>query len=134
MIDLSLAPDPISHLVKWLGDRGFVIVEERSSGQNNQYAIFSADDLTVKVTVSQGDWSLGIGLQGRTFHPDQWEAWFDGYPLAGDLADLEPQVDFIVHRWEKAVERARASAGSEAEIAAIGDDWVERRFGFTPPK
>lgn len=134
MLDLSLAPNAIADLVNWLSDRDFRVTDEQESGRNNQYAIFVAGDRTVKVTASRGEWSLGIGLSGRTFHPEQWEAWLDGYPLAGDLASIEHQVEFITGRWDIAVERVREHPGAEEEVAAIGDDWVERRFGFRPPK
>jgi hypothetical protein len=73
-------------------------------------------------------------MWGRTFHPEQWEAWLDGYPLAGELCGIGHQVEFITQRWDTAIERARAHPEAEGEVAAIGDDWVQRRFGFRPPE
>ena len=134
VLDLRSAPSAIDRLVKWLTDSGFTVTEERASDRNNQFAVFTGGDRTVKVTASRGEWSLGIGISGITFHPEQWEAWLEGYPLAGDLATIEQQVEFITQRWDTAVQQLRENHGAEEEIAAIGDDWVERRFGFRPPK
>ena len=89
MLDFRSAPDAINSLVKWLADSGFTVIEERMSDQGNQYAVFRGGDQIVKITVSRGEWSLGIGISGRTFHPEQWKAWLEGHPLASDLANIE---------------------------------------------
>ncbi len=134
MLDLSSAPPAIPKLISWLLTKGFVLSEERSSDRSNQYALYLKRDQLVKITASRGEWSLGIGMWGQTVHPEQWEAWLEGYPLAGELAGLDQQVDFITRRWEAAIEQAQERDGAQSEIAEIGDDWVQRRFGFRPPK
>jgi hypothetical protein len=133
VLDLSLAPGAIARLVEWLLGNGYEVTEQRSSDPNNQYTIFAAGDLLVKVSATRGEWSLGIGMWGQTFHPQQWEAWPDGYPLAGDLNSIDRQVEFISQRWGTAVDQARDLPEAKTEVTAIGDDWVKRRFGFRPP-
>lgn len=132
MLDLSRAPARVRQLLAWLVDQDFQVTGEEIGDSFNQNVIFTADDRTVRVNATRGDWALGIGLGGETFHPEQWEAWLDDYPLAGDLADLDHQVGFIVHRWQTAIEQACERPGAIDEIRAIGDDWVFRKFGFSP--
>ncbi len=134
MLDTTSAPTAIPKLVAWLHEKGFELGAERSSDRGNQYAVYFKQDQLVKITASRGEWSLGIGMRGQTFHPEQWEAWLDGYPLNDELAGLDRQVDFITQRWDVAAGQARERAGADAEIAKIGDDWVQRRFGFRPPE
>lgn len=132
VLDLSLAPGAIERLVKWLLENGYSVTDERASGRNNQYALFTAGDRTVKVTVTRGDWDLEIGVLSRTSHPQAWEAWLDGHPLPRDLATVDQQVDFIIKRWDGAIERFRKHPGAEEQMEVIGDDWVGLRFGFRP--
>lgn len=133
MLDLSHAPAPILRLVVWLQGRGFQQIDERQSDPANLYVLFANDSRQVKITASRGDWSLGIGIAGRTFHPEQWEAWLKGQRLPEVLGNLDQQVDFITTSWDFALEVARLRPQTEDEIERIGDDWVERRLGFRPP-
>ena len=91
--------------------------------------------LRVEIRSERGEWYLGLGLlvMNSTYHPDEWEAWFDRLPLNRHLSDLDHQVDFITQRWMYAADLAVADvATTEAALVAIGIDWVERRFGWRP--
>lgn len=129
MMDVSEAPSAIRDLLTWLLGRGFQVSEARVCDPVNQDVVFVSGDRTVRIHATSGDWVLGIGLYGETFHPEQWEAWLDGAPLAGDLDDLYHQVAFIAYRWQAAIERFREHPDAGREIRAIGDEWAWRRFG-----
>jgi hypothetical protein len=133
-LDVTAAPAAITKLLSWLVGQGFTLAEERFSDRGNQYGTYMKQDRVVTITATRGEWSLGLGMWGQIFHPEQWEAWLDGYPLAGELSGLDQQVAFITHRWEVAIERDQERPEAQAEVAEIGDDWVQRQFGFRPPK
>jgi hypothetical protein len=125
-------PEPILCLLEWLDHGDFEIVEQQSSGSANQYARFKHGGCTVSVSRDRGEWSLSAGMDRmeEEFHPDEWEAWLDGFDLAGELSTLDHQVTFLIERWPEALEKAEADPGAEAEIRDIGRDYVSRRFGF----
>lgn len=131
MLDLTSAPPAVGRLVEWLTAQRFDLDREQLGGINNQFARFRRTPLVVEVTADRGDWSVGIGLDtmNATFHPDEWEAWHDHFELAGDLSDLDHQVEFITRRWAGVAGSATRRSGAEAQIRAIGVDFVRRRFG-----
>lgn len=133
-IDREAAPEVIGKLLDWLSDEGFAVVAQQASGRANQFARFTGADRVVTITADRGAWSLSAGLEGMDseFHPDEWEAWLDGFDLAGELSTLEHQVDFLTSRWSCALAAARTIAHAEDEIRAIGRDYMYRRFGFRP--
>ena len=134
-MDLTHAPTAIHKLVEWLETNGFSIVRSQQDGPYHQYALFSSGDMRVEVRATRGDWDIGIGLasMSRIYHPDEWEAWFGRFALAGDGSDLDHQVDYIENQWLGAVSRARIDESAEDEIRAIDQDYVWRRFGIRPP-
>jgi hypothetical protein len=131
MLDLSIAPDPVCRLVGWLGENGLKVRSEQADGSLNQHAVWENDSLRVEVTADRGDWSVAIGTpnMSETFHPDEFEAWIDGFPLAGDLSDLDHQVEFITSRWSQVRAAVVGAPRAEDEVRAIGQDYVRRRFG-----
>jgi hypothetical protein len=131
VIDTSDAPEPICVLMGWLDQQGFRVTAHESAGRNNQFAEYVAGRRRVKVTADRGEWSLGLGLVGwgESYDPDEWEAWLDGRPLV-DASALERQVAFITKRWALAIDRASRHPDAEAQVRAIGADYVERRFGW----
>lgn len=131
MLDLISAPTSVHRLVEWLLNEGFRLEREQLGGTNNQFARFCRSPLVVEVTADRGDWSIGIGLgsMSATYHPDEWEAWHGRFDLAGDLSDLDHQIDFVTTRWLEVAADAGHSSDTEAQIRAIGVDFVRRRFG-----
>ena len=131
MLDLISAPTSVHRLVEWLLNEGFHLEREQLGGTNSQFARFSRRPLVVEVTADRGDWSIGIGLEfmSALYHADEWEAWHGHFELAGDLSDLDHQVDFVTTRWPEVAASAGRSADAEAQIRAIGVDFVRRRFG-----
>jgi hypothetical protein len=131
VLDLAAAPPSVQRLGEWLNAEGFVVSREQHSGVNNRYAELRDESRRVELTTDRGDWSLAIGIVGMsdTYHPDEWEAWLDGFELAGDLSSLDHQVEFIIERWGEAIAAARMLDDAEAQIRAIGVDYVRRRFG-----
>jgi hypothetical protein len=131
MLDLTSASPSVHRLVEWLLNEVFRLEREQIGGTNNQFARFRRSPLVVDVTADRGDWSIGIGLESMsaTYHPDEWEAWQDNFDLADDLSDLDHQIDFVTTRWPDIAANAGHSADAEAQIRAIGVDFVRRRFG-----
>lgn len=131
MLDLALAPPAVRRLVEWLLAEGFLLKHEQRAGVSNQFVKFGRRALVVDVTADRGDWSVGIGLDtmSDTYHPDEWEAWLDRFELAGELSDLEHQVEFVTTRWVDAAMSAQRLSDAEQQIRAIGIDYVRRRFG-----
>lgn len=130
-LDLTAAPDSVRRLVMWLDANGLETAHEEMGGPFNQYAVWVGDSLRVEVTQDRGVWSVAVGTptMSETFHPDEFEAWIDGFLLAGDLSDLDHQVKFITMRWAEVEAALRASPDAESELRAIGQDFVRRRFG-----
>lgn len=135
MLDLSLAPPSIVRLVAWLHSEGYSIVSEQRAERNNQFAEYRCGSRVIGLTADRGEWSITGGTSSMTdcFHPDEWEAFLDGFELAGDLSDLDHQVDFVTGRWRDAIRIANQQPGAESELRLIGRDYVRRRFGFVPP-
>ena len=131
MLELAEAPDSILRLVRWLGEHGLATAHEQANGRFNQHAVWVGDSLRVELTQDRGVWSVSIGspTMSETFHPDEFEAWIDGFPLAGDLSGLDHQVEFITERWAEVETALQSSADAESELRAIGQDYVRRRFG-----
>jgi hypothetical protein len=131
MLDLISAPSSVHRLVKWLLNEGFRLEREQLGGTNNQFARFCRSPHVVEVTADRGDWSISIGLESMsaTYHPDEWEAWHGHFDLAGDLSDLDHQIDFVTKRWFEVAANAGHGSDAEAQIRAIGVDFVRRRFG-----
>jgi hypothetical protein len=136
VLDLAKAPGPIRLLVDWLNAQGFLVVGEQSADVFNQFAEFSSGERHVIVRADRGEWDVPIGLvtMKGDHLPDAWEAYLDGVALGEALSDLAHQVDFIMNGWPDAVEKASASPDAEAQLRRIEDDFVRRRFGFSPPK
>ena len=126
------APPPIRRLCDWLEGCGFAVVAEQSAGPSNQFTQFNRDGDMITVVCDRGAWSLSARAAGMSaeFHPDEWEAWRDGFDLAGELSSLDHQVDFLIDRWSAVVESASRVPGAEDAIREIGRDYVNRRFGF----
>lgn len=131
MLDLASAPAPVRRLVIWLDENGFETTQEQADGPFNQHSVWVGDSLRVEVTQDRGVWSMAVGspTMSDTYHPDEFEAWIDGFPLAGDLSDLDHQVEFITARWAEVDTSVRASSDAESELRTIGQDYVRRRFG-----
>lgn len=136
MLDLISAPPSVHRLVEWLRNERFRLEHEQLGGTNNQFARFCRSPLVVEITADRGDWSIGIGLESMsaTYHPDEWEAWHGHFDLAGDLSDLDHQIDFVTARWPAVAANARHSSDAEAQIRAIGVDFVRRRLGEWSPE
>jgi hypothetical protein len=136
VLDLAKAPVSIHRLVNWLDAQGFTVVSEQSADVFNQFAEFRSGDRRVIVRADRGEWDVPIGLvtMKEDHHPDGWEAYLDGVALGNDVSDLDHQVDFIVTRWQNAIEKASTSPDAEARVRRIEDDDVRRRFGFSPPE
>lgn len=131
MLDLASAPDSIGRLVRWLDANGLATTREQTEGRFNQYVVWVGDSLRVEVTRDRGVWSIAVGLpsMSETFHSDEFEAWLDGFPLAGELSDIDHQVEFITTRWNEVEIAVLANPDAENEIKAIGQAYVRRRFG-----
>jgi hypothetical protein len=122
-------------LRRWLSANAFREVDDAAATARYEATRTLSDTRRVDISFDGGAWSLSLGVSGmaNTYHPDEWEAWLDRQPLKWRLSEVEHQVDFIVHRWMHAVELALADvAVAEAEMKAIGLEWVERRFGWRP--
>lgn len=121
----------IHNLLQWVHNEGFVITKKQRDGVNDQFAEYSDGRRLVDLTVDRGDWSIGIGLVGMqdTYHPDEWEASTGRFDLAGQPSDLERQVGFITSEWAEAISMTRKDQAAEAQIRAIGVDFMRRRFG-----
>jgi len=135
MLDLSLAPPPIHRLVAWLHSEGCSIVSEQAAGRNDQFAEFRCASRIIGPTADRGEWSITVATAAMTdrFHPDEWEAFLDGFELAGELSDLDHQVDFIVGRWQTAIRKANQEPSAESDLRLIGQGYVHRRLGLKPP-
>ena len=131
MLELTSAPPTVGRLVEWLTAQRFDLEREQLSGINNQFARFRRTPLVVEITADRGDWSVGLGLDtmDATYHPDEWEAWHNHVELAGDLSDIDHQVEFITTQWAGVAGRAMRRSDAEPQIRAIGVDFVRRRFG-----
>lgn len=131
MLDLISAPTSVHRLVEWLLRERFRLEREQLGGVNNQFARFRRSPHVVEITADRGDWSIGIGLESMsaTYHSDEWEAWHGHFDLAGDLSDLDHQIDFVTTLWPEVAANAQHSSDAEAQIRAIGVDFVRRRFG-----
>ena len=131
MIELADAPDPVRRLVRWLNERGLEIATEQTGGRFNQHAVWVGGSIRVELTQDRGVWSVAVGspTMSATYHPDEFEAWIDGFPLAGDLSDLDHQVEFITERWAEVEAALQLSGDAEGALRAIGQDYVRRRFG-----
>ena len=135
MIESSNARSSLCGLREWLFSHELLCVRVQSNLGHEQYIELTSDELRVEITLDRGEWSIGLGLLGmdHTYHPDEWEAWFDHVPLPWHLSDLDHQVAFIRNRWLAAAALARSDVpAAESELEAIGLDWVESRFGWRP--
>jgi hypothetical protein len=132
VLDVSNAPPAIKDLAGWLADEGFITVRETISDPGNQDVFFESRGRIVHLNATRGDWIIGIGLYGMatTFHPDTWESWIAQVPSPDEGSDFAHRVDYIKGNWSAAIELATFDPDAEAQLKALDDDWVERRFGF----
>jgi hypothetical protein len=131
MLDLTEAPPEILRLMDWLETEGFAPRAEFVRDHFDQLAKFWAGERPVELMTDRGEWEIRLGSSEMvsSFPPDMWEAWLRRSDLAGDPETLEHQVDFVMGDWSRALALARDTRDAEAQIRALGDDWVRRTFG-----
>jgi hypothetical protein len=132
VLDVSKAPPAIKDLAGWLADEGFITVRETISDPGNQDVFVESRGRIVHLNATRGDWTIGLGLYGMatTFHPDTWESWIGRIPPPDEGTDFEHRVEYIKRNWSAAIELATLDPEAAAQLKAIDDDSVERRFGF----
>jgi len=133
MMELDEMPNSVRELVTWLQEQGFALSEEQRKDGNNQRLVFERDGWRIEVVADRADWSVAVASPGGRFvHPDIWEAYLDGFPLAGDLSPLQHQIEFV----RQDLERIRAAAGPDVdrELKRMDEEYSRRLLGIGPPE
>jgi hypothetical protein len=115
-------------LYEFLLLQGFQEVERRYDDAHNRLVVLEHEECRVRLVAHRGEWSIAVSLSGREWiHPDVWESYLDDFPLAGDLSDLDHQVQFLKRRLDEL--RRHGSAEVEAELLRTGEEYMRRRLG-----
>lgn len=127
-------PTSIERLTAWARASGFRVASEEFGDSQNQHVVLRSRHHRLEVTKDRGEWSIALGTSrlADLYSPDEWRAWAEDFPLAGDPSSLDDQVDFIVSKWLEVAKFADGSANSEDQLRAIGRDYIEREFAIRP--
>ena len=124
-------PEDIRGFLRWLEGSGFTVMEERGEGSVNRRVVLRNEDLGVEIVADRGIWSIALASSpDRWIHPDVWESYLEGFPLAGDPSSLEHQIDFVQRNMPRIA--ATASPEVEEELGRIGEEYMRRRLGIGP--
>lgn len=130
-MDLSELPSTIKTLFNWLEKTGFTILEERREDSHNQLVVLDREGARVRLLADRSEWSIALSFSlGEWTHPDVWEAYLDQFPLAGDLSNLDHQVQFLQERMHEMI--AAANTTVEKELRRIDEEYMRRRLGIGP--
>jgi hypothetical protein len=124
-------PENIRGFLRWLEGTGFTVTEERGEGMVNRRVVLGNEELSVEIVADRGEWSIALAFSpDRWMHPDVWESYLEGFPLAGDPSSLDHQIEFVQRNLSRIA--ATASPQVEDELARIGEEYMRRRLGIGP--